>query len=122
MDGSSDARVSPTTADVAGHGPINVFVGRFGIFAEQNRGAHDLAGLAVATLRNVDFNPGLLDGVGVIGGEALDGGYMFSGNARERRNAGADGMAVEVYGAGAAQSHAAAKFSAGEAQRIANDP
>ena len=40
-----------------------------------------MPGLAVAALRDVDFDPGALNGVGIIGGESFDGGDVLARNA-----------------------------------------
>ena len=47
---------------------------------------------------------------------------MLARDAGERRDAGANGVAVEVDGAGSAKRHAAAELCAGQAERIANHP
>ena len=93
-----------------------------GLASEQRRGRHDLAGLAVAALRHVVFDPGLLDRVAAVLREALDGGHRLVADGADRDLAGAHRLALEVHGAGAAQRHAAAEFGAREAQRVAQDP
>src|SRR5260370_24943711 len=103
------ARVSAATANVAGHGFIDVSVGRFGIFFEQDSRAHNLSGLAVAALWDVDFDPGALQGMGIVGGKAFDRGDVLPFDTRERRDAGADGVTIEVDGARSAEGHAAAE-------------
>ena len=122
MDGPSNARVGTAAADVAGHRFIDVLVGRLGILVQQDGGAHDLSGLAVAALRDVDFDPGALHGMGIVARKAFDGGDVLAGNAGERRYARADRDAVKMDGAGSAKRHAAAEFCAGEAEGIANHP
>src|SRR5258708_32715795 len=122
MDGPSYARVGTAAADVAGHGFVNISVGGLGIFFQQDGCTHDLSGLAVAALRNVDFDPGALHRVGVVGGEALSGCDMLAFDAGQRRDTGADGATVEMDSAGAAECHAAAEFCPGQTKRIANDP
>ncbi len=78
MDGLADALVSGAAAEIARHGGVDVGVGRFRFFREQRSGAHDLSGLAIAALGDVEVTPGLLDGTEFsIRGETLDGGDFF---------------------------------------------
>ena len=63
MDGLADALVGAAAADVAAHGVVDVGVGGFRFLREQRDRGHDLAGLAVAALRNVFLDPGLLHGM-----------------------------------------------------------
>src|SRR5580765_4747190 len=112
VDGASDAWIGSAAADVAGHGFVNIGIGWFGILFQQNRGAHDLAGLAIAALRNIDFDPGALYGVGVVGRESLNGGNGFPLNTRERCHTRTNGVAIEMDGAGSAKSHTATKLGA----------
>src|SRR5882762_11586428 len=65
---------------------------------------------------------GLLDGEGAIRGEAFDGGDFLSGDTGDRGDAGAGCLSVDVDGASAAKSHAAAKFGAGHVQGVTQDP
>src|SRR5690606_10364684 len=60
FDGRFDASVSATTADIAVHGIGNVRIARIAISRQQGDGTHDLAGLAVAALCHVVFQPGSL--------------------------------------------------------------
>src|SRR5687767_6929881 len=52
--------IGPAATDVAAHGRIDVGIGGLGVLLQQGNGRHDLAGLAVAALRHVDFHPGAL--------------------------------------------------------------
>ena len=92
---------------------------------EEGGGAHDLAALAVAALRHVVLDPGGVhggaDAVAAIGG-GFDRGDLLALGRGDRRDAGADGLAVQVHGAGAAQRRAAAELGAGHAQRVAQGP
>src|ERR1700759_3205497 len=60
MDGTADADVSPAAADIARHRRIDVGIAGIGREGQQRRGRHDLAGLAIAALRNVFGDPCLL--------------------------------------------------------------
>src|ERR1700740_2515438 len=115
MNRTPDTLISSAAANVAGHGLIDVFVGRFRFVFQQDDGAHDLSGLAVAALRDVDFDPGALHRMRVVARKSFYGGDMLAGNAGERRYARADRDAVEVHGGGSAKGHAAAAFCAGGA-------
>jgi hypothetical protein len=63
VDGVSNAKVGGTTAEIAGHGFIDIGVAGVRILSEQYGGRHDLSGLAVAALRDLFKDPGLLDRV-----------------------------------------------------------
>src|SRR5215472_12474722 len=95
---------------------------RVGVLGEQCRSLHDLAGLAVAALRNLLGNPGLLQGMIALGAEALDGRDLLADHIADRGLAGADRLAVDVNGAGAAQARTAAEFRAGHLQLLADGP
>src|SRR5450755_3820449 len=96
MNGAANARIGAAAADVAGHGFVDVFVAGFGDFLEQDGGAHDLPRLAVAALRNIDLDPGALEGMAEIVRQTFDGLDVLARDTRQRRNARADGFAIEV--------------------------
>src|SRR6185436_6173275 len=60
VDGRADALIRAAAADV-GHGVVDVLVGRLGLALQQGRRRHDLSGLAIAALRNVERRPRFLD-------------------------------------------------------------
>src|SRR4029077_3602334 len=86
---AADARVGPAAAYIPGHRFIDVFVRRVGFLAQQHRRAHDLPGLAIAALRNIQLDPGALQRVAQVGRNSLDGGHLTPRRARDRRHAGA---------------------------------
>src|SRR5437879_6758057 len=61
LDSLADSHISTAAADVPRHGGVDVAVGRVGFGGEQRRRGHDLAGLAIAALRHLERDPGLLD-------------------------------------------------------------
>src|SRR5471032_67760 len=122
VDGGADAVVGAAAADVAAHGVLDVGVAGIFIRVQQGGGAHQLARLAVAALRHVVRDPGLLQRVRIVLRQRLDGGDLLAGDHRQRRLARADRRAVQMHGAGAAQGHAAAELGAGQADFIADDP
>src|SRR5258708_38024209 len=97
MDGAPNARIGSAPADVAGHGLINIFVGWFGVFFEENGRAHDLSRLAVATLRDIHFNPGALQRMGKVVRKAFNRSHVFAGNSRQWGHARANGATVEMH-------------------------
>src|SRR4029077_18670690 len=122
VNGSADALVGAAAADVAAHGVIDVGLGGFRLLRQEGDSKHNLAGLAVAALWDVFGDPGLLHGMRTVGRQAFDGGDFFSLHAGDRSYAGASGLAVDVHGAGATERHAAAKFSAGQVESVAQHP
>src|SRR5882762_1721626 len=123
LDSLADSHISATAADVPRHGGVDIAVGRVGLGGEQRRCGHDLAGLAIAALRNLQLDPGLLDLLAGGGGtDSFDRSDALAGRGRDRRDARAHGLAVEVDRARAAQSEAATEFRAGHSEHIAQHP
>ena len=58
-------------------------LGRIAILGEQRRRLHDLAGLAVAALRHLLGDPGLLQRMLALGVETFDRGDLLAGEASE---------------------------------------
>ncbi len=73
MNRGADAGIGGAAADVAAHRGIDVGIGRRGILFQQRRRRHDLSGLAVAALRDLQFDPGRLHRLGLLALQALDG-------------------------------------------------
>ena len=91
---------------------IDVLVRRLRDFFQHSGGGHHEAWLAVTALRNDLFLPGLLDGVKVVGcTEPFDGGNLFAFYELYWVGTGAYGFTVDVEGAGATGSFAAAELS-----------
>src|SRR3954451_25435392 len=102
-------------ADI-GDGFVDVLVGRLRLLLEQGRDRHGHAALAIAALRNVLGDPGLLDLVQcAIRRQPLDGGDLLADGFRDQHAAGARRDAVDVDGAGATLCNAATIFGAGQA-------
>src|ERR1700731_2826455 len=59
VDRGANALIGSATADV-GHRRVDVVVGRLGVLLEQRSRRHHHAALAIATLRHVEVEPGLL--------------------------------------------------------------
>src|SRR6266850_6538621 len=123
LDSLADAHISATATDVPRHGGVDIAVGRVGLGGEQCRCGHDLAGLAVAALRHLQLDPGLLNlFAGGCGTDGLDRGDALAGRGRDRRDARAHRLAIEMDRARAAQSEAATEFRAGHSEHIAKHP
>src|SRR5579883_179890 len=121
-DRDMDALITAASTDVAEHGVVDLLVGRGRRLRQQRRRLHDLAGLAVAALRDADVAPGHLHGMLALGVEPLDGDDRFVGDVRHRDAAGADRLAVDMNRAGAAQRDAAAELRSGQAELVAQVP
>ena len=93
-----------------------------GIFREQGRRRHDLTGLAVAALRHVFLDPGLLDRVAAIRRQAFDRRDALAGDGGDGQDAGTGRDAVQMHRTGAALGDAAPELGAGETERVAQDP
>jgi hypothetical protein len=73
-------------------------------------------------LRHLLGDPGLLQRVAAVGREPLDGGDRQSLDHRHRRDAGTNGIAVDVHGAGAAGRDPAAELGTGQLEMLAQHP
>src|SRR5882762_10303408 len=123
LDSLADSHISAAATDVPRHGGVDIAIARVGLGGEQRRCGHDLAGLAVAALRHLQLDPGLLDLLASGGGtNGLDRSDALAGRGRDRRDARAHRLAVEVDRARAAQSEAATEFRAGHSEHIAQHP
>src|SRR5215207_4917625 len=73
LDGFLDANIGPATADVPVHRGGDLVVRRIGVARQKCRAAHDLPGLAIPALRNVDLLPRPLRRMIAVRRQALDG-------------------------------------------------
>src|ERR1700738_754945 len=107
-----DALIAPAAADVPCHRLADLVMSGFRIFRQQCDRLHDLAGLAVTALWDVDLTPGLLHRVITSWMQTLDGRYFTISHVGDRRDAGAHGLLVDDHGAGAAEGLTAAELGA----------
>src|SRR6516225_6137693 len=122
MDGGADTLVGSAAANI-GHCRVNIGIGRLRVLLEQRSRGHHHAALAIAALRHVEVEPGLLHRMQfAVLGQSLDGGDLLGADGSNRHLARARGDAVDVHGAGAALSDAAAVFGANQSDRIAQHP
>src|SRR3954468_7162180 len=101
MHGPANALIRAAAADI-GHRLVDVGIGRRRVLLEQRDRGHDLAGLAVAALRHLLFDPRLLDRMAAIGRDALDRGDRVLAHRTDGHAARPRRLAVDVYRAGAA--------------------
>ena len=92
------------------------------VFAEQGRGGHDLAGLAIAALSDIQLAPRFLQRMGAIGGKSLDRGDPGGRRRGHRCKAGAGRDSVEMNGARAALANATTELCANQIEMIAKHP
>src|SRR6267143_2128813 len=123
LDSLADSHIRATATDVPRHGGVDIAIGRVGLGGEQRRCGHDLAGLAIAALRHLQLDPGLLDLLAGGGGsDGLDRRDALAGRGRDRRDARAHRLAIKMDRARTAQSEAATEFRAGHSEHIPNHP
>ena len=67
-------------------------------------------------------DPSLLNNMGRVVGDALNGGHGLAGCRRYGNAARANRLTIEVQGAGAALGNATAEFGSGHPEMIADDP
>ena len=117
--GGEDLHIARAAAVVVAQGIADLIVGRIGVFIEQRLGAKHHARDAEAALHG----SGLAVGVGIellfFLGQALDGDDVAACERIGKRGAGADGLAVDEHGAGAAGALGTAVLDGGQVQRIA---
>src|SRR5215469_2915552 len=99
MNGGANALVGPTTADV-GHGGIDLLVGGLRVRRQEGGGGHQLTGLAIAALGDVDLPPGTLERMVTRRRETFDGRDLFPDGSGDRKYARASGDAIDVHRAG----------------------
>src|SRR5262249_54596629 len=120
LDRLADADVGAAAANVSCHRGVNVGVVGMRRVRKQRCRRHDLTGLTIAALNDFQIQPGLLDrGSRARSADALDRGYAAIADGADRQQTGAQRFALYVYGAGTALRDAAAEFSAGHAEHIA---
>src|SRR5215207_5237277 len=61
LHGAANAVVGGAAADIAAHRRVDVRIGRFAILGQEADSRHDLPGLAIAALRHVELDPGVLN-------------------------------------------------------------
>src|ERR1700682_23910 len=122
LDGLADAHVGHTSTETPGHYRVDVLVGWIGVVLQQGGGLHDLSRLAVAALRNLQFDPGDLQRMAALRIEPLDRRHLGAGHRSYRGDTGTSGATVHMHGAGAAQPNPTTKFCSREADLIADRP
>ena len=123
MDGSTDAHIGATSADIACHGTVYISIAGFLVGFQQRRGAHDLAALTVTALRDVMLDPCRLYCLAdLVLAHGFYGGDFLPGDGRNRSDARAYWLAIQVHGTGTAQCRTAAKLGAGQAQGVTQGP
>src|SRR6185503_11298612 len=117
LDGRANAAIRAATTDIARHRRTDVGVARVRIGIEQRGRRHDLTRLAVAALNDFLIQPGLLHFRAVARrADCLDCRDLALTDSADRRDAGADRLAVQMNRAGTAQRHAAAALGPGHYQ------
>src|ERR1051326_8072588 len=122
MNGPADPLVGAAAAEVLRHRLLDVGGGGAGLGLARRRRAHDVPRLAVAALRNLLGDPGLLHRVAPVGRKPLDRRDGFPGDGVYRKLAGLLGDPVDVDGARATLPDAAPELGPGEMKGVAQDP
>src|SRR5215468_4353684 len=92
MDCSANARIGSATTQIAGHHLVDVLVRRCGDRFQKRDRLHDLAGLAIAALRNLVCDPSLHNRVLVSIRQPFDRHYRLASDAADVRLTGTDSL------------------------------
>src|SRR5579864_137269 len=122
MDRSANALVGAATANVARHRFINLSVGGLRMLRDQSGGGHNLPGLAISALWNIQFNPRLLHRVASVRGKPFNGDDLFPCDTRNGSNTRPSWLPIDMNSTSAAQRHATAEFCACHTKRVSQDP
>src|SRR5574341_230324 len=122
LDRGDDLVVGAAAADIALHVLDDLRARGFLVLRQERGRGHDLARLAVAALRRLLGNPRFLQRMVGRGRQSFDGRDLLPGDRRDRRDARARRLAVDVHGAGAALGDAAPELGAGEPELVAHHP
>src|SRR5919198_772926 len=111
LDRAQDADMRPATALEAGERVLDLVLGRLLLLVEQGGCCHHPAVDAIAALRHLFLDVGLLDRVRLFGrAQPSERHHLAVADGRDRRHAGADRLAVEMHRAGPALRKPAAEM------------
>src|SRR5450432_654173 len=122
MNGFANAQVGATAANISRHGFINILICRIWIFTEQHGRRHQLTGMTISTLRNVDLLPGKLRRMIIIGRKTLDRYDFLPFSAAYFGNTGTYRFTIQMNHAGSTLRDAATVLGPGQADNIADHP
>ena len=122
MDRFPDPRIGAAPADI-GNRLIDRIIVRVGIRRQQGSHTHDHARLAIAALRDLFIDPGLLHGMQpILASQSFDRRDRFALQVRNRQYARSNRLAIDVDGAGTALRNPAPVFCASELKNVAQRP
>src|SRR6266436_7197316 len=121
MDRLADALVGPAPADV-GDGSVDVCVSWAGLLSQQSCRRHDHAALAVAALRHLLRDPGLLHGMRSIMRQPFDRRDFSIFRLAQRERTGTNRAPIHMNRAGSAGSYAATVFGACQPELLPQHP
>jgi hypothetical protein len=120
--GGADARIGAAAAQIPTHSSVDIVICGLWHLGQKRGGGGDLPGLTIAALRDLVVDPSSLNRVQRLGrAEAVNGGDRPP-DITGQNLTGADGLAVNLHGAGPALCNAATIFHAFEVQLIAQHP
>src|SRR6516165_9927651 len=122
LDGGGDTLIAAAAADVPAHRAVDLLLGRVLCRRKERCRLHDLAGLTIAALRDIQGAPRLLHRVIAVAVEPFDRRYRTTADITDGRSAGSGGFAVDMNGAGAAERYATAVLRSGEPQLVPQIP
>ena len=122
MDRRTDLLIGATAANV-GNFAVDICVSGFGLVPQKRSDSHDHATLAIAALRHVLINPGLLDSIqDAVLRESFDGCNFLPDSVTYLHSAGTRRSSVDMDRASAALGYAASIFCSGHANAVSDHP
>ena len=114
--------IGGAAADIAVHGLVGLLACWTGSPGQKGRSLHDLSRLTVTTLRNLLANPAALNRMAAIARETFNCCDLLGSDRTNWRLSGSPCLAIQVYCACTAESHAAAIFSTRKPEGVAQNP
>ena len=122
MDRYANLLIGAAAADI-GDFAVDIGIRRHRVLLEQRGDRHDHAALAIAALRHVVVDPGLLNFVqDAVLGECFDGRDVLADRISDLNHTRARGSAIDMHSAGAALRDAAAVLRARKPDGISDNP
>ncbi|CDG51202.1 hypothetical protein HALA3H3_130030 [Halomonas sp. A3H3] len=120
--GADNPHIGSAAADITVHMFNDLLTRGIGVALKKCRCLHELSGLAIAALRHLFVDPGLLKRMARIWRQPLNRCYFTASHVLEPSHAGARRRAIDMNRTGSALRDAAAELGASELQMLPDHP